>query len=438
MGHYSTLMIGGREYSWKYDIPSYLSFLFDQNDLYNESFDGDEEYIKIGFKTTREKALDKLNKLGFNWDMITEIYSSFYEQIKADVYENICEELAEKYETLSEVEVQKKTDLFFAKIPKFTREEELKDFVNFLYPLIAVSIGETSMKVESIDGNTYRIKKKKYSSIFGNFLHAPGDFLYQKALVLPPWIQIIGNLFDYEIMVEYTEIISVVQIKLLLEASGPNTEVDLQLEDMIDSEEEIVDFHIQSANRLIQKIQLYNKFFNSIINQEEVIKSTYFKKELLLLLEGIPQLKNSSEKGKALENLMEKVFSSVPGFEVILKRVSTEDEEIDLQIKNGVTGTFWTSLTSPSFFAECKNWSTKVGASEIRDFEAKIINHKKLVKVGFFISFQGFTKEVNNHLRRASREDHHIVLIDSADLLNLANSKDSTISWLEKLIITPH
>jgi hypothetical protein len=438
MGHYSTLMIGKQEFSWKYDIPSYLSFLFEETDLYHEKTTDEEDYHKIGFRTNCKRALDKLDKLGFDWDMITEIYSFFYNQIKEDVYQSIYEELWEKFDKLTAAALEKKIKSFYSKFPHFTREQELRDFVNFLLPLIEVSTGSKSMRVNSVDGKTYRITKEKHSTIFNNFLSEPGDFFYQKALVLPPWIQIIGNLFDPELLVEYAEIISVVKIKLLLEASDPETLVELQLEDMIESEEEISDFHVDSANRLISKIQLYNKFFNSIMNQEEVIKDAYFKKELLLLLDRIPLIKSSAEKGRALENLTEIVFSSIPGLEVIEKRVRTQDEEIDLQIKNDVAGTFWTSLTSPSFFVECKNWSGKVGASEVRDFEIKIMNHKKLVKVGFFISFNGFTKEVDNALKRASREDHHIVLIDSNDLYNLVNSKNSTMEWLEKLIIKPH
>jgi hypothetical protein len=438
MGHYSTLMIGNQEYSWKYDIPSYLSFLFEETDLYSETTIDEEDYPKIGFRTNCKKALDKLDKLGFDWEMITEIYSFFYDQLKEDVYQNIYDELSEKFDTLTPVALEQKVKLFYSKFPHFTREQELKDFVNFLLPLIEVSTGARSMKVDSIDGKTYRIKKEKHSSIHNNFVFQPGDFFYQKALILPPWIQIIGNLFDPELLVEYSEIISVVEFKLLLETADPGTLVELQLEDMIESEEEISDFHVDSANRLIRKIQLYNKFFNSIINQEEVIKDAYFKKELLLLLDRIPLIKSSAEKGRALENLMEIVFSSIPGLEVIEKRVSTQDEEIDLQIKNNIAGAFWISLTSPSFFVECKNWSGKVGASEVRDFETKLINHRKLVKVGFFISFSGITKEAGNTLKRGSREDHHIVLIDGNDLFNLAKSKKSTIEWLERLIIKPH
>jgi hypothetical protein len=438
MGHYSNLIIGKQEFSWKYDIPSYLSFLFEETDLFCSEVTGEYEYRKIGFKTNCKKALIKLDKLGFDWKMITEIYSFFYDEIKDSVYESIHEELSEKFDKLSQKALEQKLKLFESKFPHFTRKQELQDFVNFLLPLMAVSTGTKSMKVASIDGKTYRLTKDKNISNFNEFLNEPGDFFFRKALLLPPWIQIIGNLFEPDLMAEFSEIIFVVKIKLFLEASDPDSLVELQLDDMIESEDEISDFHIESANRLIGKIQLYNKFFSSIMNEEKLIKAAYFKKELLLLLDKIPLIKSSAEKGRALENLMEIVFSSISGLEVIEKRVITQDEEIDLHIKNSVVGTFWTSLTSPSFFAECKNWSGKVGAAEVRDFEMKIINHIKLVKVGFFISFNGFTKEVDNALRRASREDHHIVLIDSDDLFELALSKKTTIEWLEKLIMKPH
>lgn len=37
MGHYSVLTIGEEELNWKYDIPSYLSFLFKNSDFYKQS-----------------------------------------------------------------------------------------------------------------------------------------------------------------------------------------------------------------------------------------------------------------------------------------------------------------------------------------------------------------------------------------------------------------
>ncbi|WP_333577727.1 restriction endonuclease [Sphingobacterium sp.] len=438
MGHYTTLVIGKQELSWKYDIPSYLSFLFDENDLYTEREPNDDELEKIGFRSTAQKALIKLDKLGFDWEMISDIYAFFYEEIKDSIYYYIHEELLEKFSNFSDNVREKKIHAFYSSIPKFTREQELKDFVNFFLPLVEVCTGEKSMRVVSIDGNTYRLKKEANSSLTNNFIYAPGDFFYNKALVIPPWIQIIGNLFEFDRMQEYPEIISVVQLKLLLEAVDHGTIVELQLEDMIESKEELSDFHAESANRLIQKIQLYNKFFNSVMNQEEVIKNAYFKKELLDLLNEITKITNPAAKGKALEDLIENIFSSIEGLDVVEKRVSTKDEEIDLQVKNGVSGTFWNSLGSPTFFVECKNWQGSIGASEIRDFEMKLINHKKLVKIGFFISFNGFSKEVRSSLIRASREDHHIVLIDRKDLFNLANSKVDSREWLEKLIMKPY
>jgi hypothetical protein len=210
--------------------------------------------------------------------------------------------------------------------------------------------------------------------------------------------------------------------------------VDLQLQEVIDGEEELNDFHVNSANRLIGKINLYNKFFTSIMNQETVIKDIYFKQQLAVLVDDLSVSKSNFEKGKRLEELMDLIFSSVQGLEVTEKRVLTGDEEIDLLIKNNVQRTFWTGLISPLIFVECKNWTASVGAKEIRDFEGKLINHSNLVKVGVFVAFNGFTSEAINALKRTARSNHHIVLLDGKDIAELITTQIKTIDWLEKLI----
>jgi len=436
MGHYSTLQIGKHQISWKYDIPAYLSFLFEISDEYNEETGGEEQGypIKIGFRTTAIAAINKLNLLGMDWNMVTDIYSHFYERLKEEVADQIQSEILEQFKELNNAEIKIKFKEAAQQFFKFSRQEELKDFTNFFIPMIDVSTGHKDLDVISIDGRRYQLKPEKYADLSHNMLHDPGQFFYEKSLELPPWIQIIGNLFDYELLVEFTEIISVVQIKLLLEASPPETIVELQLEDMVDERDEIADFHLSSAKRIIDKIYLYNKFFNSIMDQEELVKEVYLREQLAIYLVQIPRAKTNLEKGMILEKLINTIFSSVTGLEVIEKRMSTKDEEIDLVIKNSVSGTFWSSLMSPCFFVECKNWKTKVGTSEIRDFEMKIANHRKLVKIGFFVSYNGFTKETNAALKRSSREEYHIVLIDKDDIKQLAESKISTIAWLEKLI----
>lgn len=418
MGHYSTLQIGEHDLQWKYDIPAFLSFLFEESDSYNEDRDDEEGGfpLKIGYRTNAAGAIKKLDKLGMNWKMIKEIYSFFYQRLSEEVAENIINEIAEQYKDSSEKVINAKTTIALEQFQLLSREDELKDFTRFFLPMIDVSVGKKNLSVKSIDGKVYKIPVEKRANLSHNMLYDPGDFFFKKATKLPPWIQVIGSLFDYDLLMEYTEIISVVEIRLLLEASKPDTIVELQLEDMVDNKEEIVDFHQSSATRIIDKIQLYNKFFNSIMDQETLIKDIYLRDQISFLLEKIPDAKSNLQKGKYLEDLVESIFSAVTGLEVIEKRISTSDEEIDLIVKNGVTSTFWTALMSPIFLVECKNWSTKVGSSEIRDFEVKVVNHRKLAKIGFFVSFNGFTKEASNALKRASREDHHIVLIDKKDI----------------------
>ena len=282
MGHYSTLLVGKYDFQWKYDIPAYLSFLFEEKDSYSETVEEEDGYpVKIGFKTDVASAIKKLDQLGMNWDMLASIYSYFYDQLKEGVIDRVENAIIENSSASSETSVQAKINIALGQFNRFSRQEELEDFVNFLIPMIDASTGAKNMSVRSIDGRNYKIPKNKRPDIFSSFIHDPGQFLFERATLLPPWIQIIGNLFDYELVQEYTEIISIVLIRLLLEACPLDTVVDLQLEDIVEEKEEIADFHLRSAQRIIDKIKLYNKFFNSVLNQEAVIKDVYFREQLL-------------------------------------------------------------------------------------------------------------------------------------------------------------
>jgi hypothetical protein len=114
------------------------------------------------------------------------------------------------------------------------------------------------------------------------------------------------------------------------------------------------------------------------------------------------------------------------------KRVSTGDEEIDLIVKNNIDRPFWLAFNTPLFFIECKNWISPVGVTELRNFEMKMINHSKLTKIGFLVSLNGFTRGIESELKRAGREDYHIVLLEGTDLKDFASSSADFFEWLEK------
>jgi restriction endonuclease Mrr len=131
---------------------------------------------------------------------------------------------------------------------------------------------------------------------------------------------------------------------------------------------------------------------------------------------------------------MRVIISAPPGLEVSSTRYSTGGEEIDLVLKNNVDRPFWSALDSPLIFVECKNWSSSVGAAELRDFEMKLLNHGPLARVGFFVAPGGFTEGARTELRRGGRSDHTVVLIDGDALNQYVDSGMPTVEWLERLI----
>lgn len=84
-------------------------------------------------------------------------------------------------------------------------------------------------------------------------------------------------------------------------------------------------------------------------------------------------------------------------------------------------------------FVECKNWSRPVDSSEARDFEVKLQNHRSLVKVGIFVAFGGVTDEFVTEVKRASRSDYHLTLIESDDIARFGCS----VSWRSADSCTP-
>jgi hypothetical protein len=98
------------------------------------------------------------------------------------------------------------------------------------------------------------------------------------------------------------------------------------------------------------------------------------------------------------------ILESHPDFVVAERRCDRGDQEIDLVIRNHLKDGFWRGLKSPLILVECKNWSTRVGAKEIRDFETKLRDHQPHARIGFFVAPGGFARHVDEALLRSSRE----------------------------------
>lgn len=423
MGSYSQLYLDKYYFAWKYDIPSFLNFFFKEDMFYKEEevFEVDEEeesesvYNEIGYKCTVDQSINILNENGYDFSQVVDVYSFFYEEIYNDIEQQLFERLASINPELSINDIEEKVKNHIASFPVLTREEELRDFCKKLPKLIDIS---------------HEVRFSGYISI--NFEELQMS-LGNRELEFSPWILLICQLFDWDMLQEYFEILSMFYFRLFLESIPKHAIIRLDLSDIIDEEEDIKELHSELATRLVNKISLYNKFFNPLLIKEDFVKEKYIKRKGSEYLKNCLSEKNSYVKGQMLEKLIELIFTSNKSLEISSSRVKTGDEEIDLVIVNKMESTFWLAFGS-MFFVECKNWNKKIGAKEMRDFETKLRNHNNVTKLGFFISINGFTKEAINHLKRIGRENYHIVLIGKPEIEEYINGTMSLFDWLAKKV----
>ncbi len=145
-------------------------------------------------------------------------------------------------------------------------------------------------------------------------------------------------------------------------------------------------------------------------------------------------------KGLLLEELVKMLFRATSGFERVETRLRTDSEEIDIRVENGSVDTPWRS-DGPYLLGECKNWTSKCGAKEFRDFYGKLTTKYGRVRTGFFVSVGGFTEDF--YFERASRktEDVLVIPLDASDLqrwVNAANRLEVLRELHSKAVFEKH
>jgi len=134
-----------------------------------------------------------------------------------------------------------------------------------------------------------------------------------------------------------------------------------------------------------------------------------------------------NRKGKLLEELVKLLFHATPGFERVTTRLTNDMEEIDIIVENGSSDAIW-NKEGPVLLGECKNWSSKCGPSEYRDFAHKLMTKYGRVRVGFFFSVGGFTEGFLK-AREADKTSPTQILVIPADSKDL----DEWISATDRL-----
>jgi len=136
--------------------------------------------------------------------------------------------------------------------------------------------------------------------------------------------------------------------------------------------------------------------------------------------------RDRNRKGKLLEELVKLLFRATPGFGRVTTRLDNGTEEIDVKVDNRSDDPTWKN-EGAYLLGECKNWSSKCGANEVRSFRGKLTTKYSRVRTGFLFAPGGFTKEAREELRSHKEGQILIVLVDADDLERWITADDRLV-----------
>ena len=145
--------------------------------------------------------------------------------------------------------------------------------------------------------------------------------------------------------------------------------------------------------------------------------------------------KNSNRKGQLLEQMIRSLVEHDSCLKVFDSNIDTKSEEIDIVLENKNVGTFFHQLQSPIILVECKNWSSKIGAKDIRDLAQRVQNRPRVMcKVGCVITTSELTKDAINELIGYRGRDLILCAIEGKDIEEIIKQSVEFSVMLERKI----
>jgi dCTP deaminase len=150
-----------------------------------------------------------------------------------------------------------------------------------------------------------------------------------------------------------------------------------------------------------------------------------------LLARRLSEVLNSkgTKKGKALEELMADIFTSLLGLRILKRNARLRAEELDLVVNNDLATGFWRLAGSP-LVVECKNWSARVGAREISVLVDKLRTIGPDAKTGVLVALNGITGDSYSDavlkIREPRQAGRYILVLERRDLEELADGTSLT------------
>lgn len=140
------------------------------------------------------------------------------------------------------------------------------------------------------------------------------------------------------------------------------------------------------------------------------------------LTDAVEGAVSADDKGRTLEELCSRLFSSVDGF-TVTGRVRTQTEEIDISVLNDSVEPRL-RREGAIILVECKNWTSKCGKDEFVLFHEKLENRSQRCSLGVLISWNGFAQTVTKEMLRGSREGLLLVPMTGEDVRRAVRTGD--------------
>lgn len=126
---------------------------------------------------------------------------------------------------------------------------------------------------------------------------------------------------------------------------------------------------------------------------------------------------SSTDRGRALEELVSHIFSAIPGVSVLASNALDvfECQELDVVLQNDSSISGLVGFDA-EILVECKNWSNPVGSSEVAWLDTKL--RCRGLRHGFLVTMNGITgqphslKSAHQIVASALAEQRRIVVLD--------------------------
>ncbi len=438
MGHYSTLRLGEFQFQWKSYMPPIAMLLFSPDEylfeLEKESEDDFQFVSKCGYYTTAKKSKLRYESIGYNINLISKFYEMLQEDIEAltDFYIDKSP-LNDNVKSI-DLTIQKSIELFVQLLHHSVNIDFENSRTEFIFDSILYNLPVLSLR----EITTYKDEIIKFDITLFDYEKLQ-EYLQKNTNELPRGLINVLCAFEDEFRFEYDDVLLLITLFCSLHAIGDNTDIWFDYGDLLYGQcEDFYEDHYNSLyKKIVDKINIQNIFFNQIKDNSNEILNNYSYNKLQVIWNDIKSNDYSSqEKGQLFEEFVVMLLKLDSSVVIESKNFKVRDEEIDILFSYNFGTNFWNSFNSPCILIECKNWTNKVGVSELRNFEVKIRNHKNFAKIGFFVSANEFCDDsIKDYLKRLGRDEFVIAPINGKDISELLENRYSLEQFLRRRMI---